>query len=162
MTSGHRAPTALRLNGEKVYMAARSCSRDRPRLVTPSYRCTRLQKMGCTMGIQVPVFSLPTPPTGTHRYHMLLSPRCQTEAYQSQCKGRPISFIIHHHHFPKDSMRLSEILAGAGRGLLTLKPTLPLSATDYKCFQNIQSRGTLYKAEEIMIQLQHMKHLRST
>lgn len=116
--------------------------------------------MGCTMGIQVPVFSIPTPPKGTRRYHVLLSPRCQTEVYQSQCNSRPTS-IIHHHHFLKDSMRLTEILAGAGKGLLTLKPTLPLSATDYKCFQSIQSRSTLYKAEEIMTQLRYMKHLRS-
>lgn len=42
MTSGDTALTALRLSGEKVYKAARSCSRDRPGLVTPPYRRTRL------------------------------------------------------------------------------------------------------------------------
>lgn len=124
----------------QVCMDARGCSHGRSRLVTLSYGCTRQQKIplhcpqpaagglkppraytGWTApwGFKVPVPSTPAPLKDT--YHMLSS-SCQTEAYsQIQCTHRPTFFSTHHQHSPEDSIRSAEILAGTGKGLLTLK-----------------------------------------
>lgn len=114
------------------------------------------------MGIQSPSFLLPTPPKDTCRYHML-SPSCQTEAYsQIQCTHRPIFFSTHHQHSPEDSTRLSETLAGAGKGPTHSKnPLHPYQVLEItSAFKTHRAESHCTRQENcVMIQLQCMKHL---